>query len=52
MGCDGVYFDNNQTCKAKVYIFTNLKAPKIVDMDGTTVEDENAKITDFLKARP
>ncbi len=35
--CDGEYFENNQICKAKVYIFTNLKALKIVDMEGTTV---------------
>ena len=35
-----------------MYIFTNLKAPKIVDMDGTTVEDENKKISDFLTTHP
>lgn len=52
MGCDGVYFDNNQTCKSKVYIFTNLKASKIVDMEGKTVEAENTKIADFLKSHP
>lgn len=29
-----------------------MKAPRIVDMEGTTVDDENAKISEFLKTHP
>lgn len=35
--CDGTIDEENQTCKARVYIFTNLKAGKIIDMNGIKV---------------